>query len=241
MEASSSQINRHFYCRNLFSDDGSRPKFKPLIGSLSYACRATALPRLSITMRIEGSREESPGSEIKTTLSNTADKPTQHMQGVGNSYPIAEQVGGNLGTDASVPVEGSVQQKKTAKIHDFCLGLPFGGLVLSGGLVGFLFSKNLTTLTTGVLYGGALLALSMYSLKVWRQGKSSLPFILGQSALAAALLAKHFQTYSLTKKLFPTGFYAVVSAAMLCFYTYVMLSGGNPPPKKLKLATSTLS
>lgn len=24
------------------------------------------------------------------------------------------------------------------------------------------------------------------------------------------------------------------SAAMLCFYTYVVISGGNPPPKKLK-------
>ncbi|XP_058096439.1 protein FATTY ACID EXPORT 1, chloroplastic isoform X2 [Magnolia sinica] len=194
--------------------------------------------KLSITMRIEGSSKESPGSEVKTSLSYTADKPTQHMQGAGNSYPIAEQAGGNLGTDASVPVEGSIQQKKAAKIHDFCFGIPFGGLVLSWGLVGFLFSRNPTTLTTGVLFGGALLALSIYSLKVWRQGKSSLPFILGQSALTAALLAKHFQTYSLTKKVFPTGFYAVVSAAMLCFFTYVMLSGGNPPPKKSKLATS---
>ncbi|XP_058077981.1 predicted GPI-anchored protein 58 [Magnolia sinica] len=89
-----------------------------------------------------------------------------------------------------------------------------------------------------VLFGGALLALSIYSFKVWRQGKSSLPFILRQSALIAAFLVKHFQTYSLTKKVFPNGFYVVVSIAMLCFYTYVMLSGGNPPPKKSKLAAS---
>lgn len=33
----------------------------------------------------------------------------------------------------------------------------------------------------GVLLGGALLVLSTFSLKVWRQGKSSLPFILGQA------------------------------------------------------------
>ena len=65
-----------------------------------------------------------------------------------------------------------------------------------------------------------------------------------------------------TKKVIPTGFFAVVrylincywdllfikllvsflelklsisySAAMLCFYSYVMISGGNPPPKKLQ-------
>lgn len=56
-----------------------------------------------------------------------------------------------------------------------------GGLVLSGGLVGFLFSRNPVTLTSGVLYGGPLLALSFWSLKIWRKGKSSLPFILGQA------------------------------------------------------------
>lgn len=53
--------------------------------------------------------------------------------------------------------------------------------MLSGGLLGFIFSRNLATLSTGVLFGGALLALSTISLKVWRQGKSSLPFILGQA------------------------------------------------------------
>lgn len=27
------------------------------------------------------------------------------------------------------------------------------------------------------------------------------------------------------------------SAAMLCFYSYVIISGGNPPPKKLRSST----
>ncbi|KAL0453153.1 UNVERIFIED_CONTAM: protein FATTY ACID EXPORT 1, chloroplastic [Sesamum latifolium] len=78
------------------------------------------------------------------------------------------------------------QPKRAAKIHDFCFGIPFGGLVLSGGLLGFILSRNPVTLSTGVLFGGALLALSTFSLKVWRQGKSSLPFILGQAAYALA-------------------------------------------------------
>nr|VDD10602.1 unnamed protein product [Brassica rapa] len=113
-----------------------------------------------------------------------------------------------------------------------------GGLVMSGGLLGFAFSRNLTSLSTGVLYGGALLALSTLSMKIWRQGKSSFPYILGQAVLSAV-----------TKKLFPAGLLAVIlvtfflclfhcSAAMLCFYSYVVLSGGNPPPKKLKPSAS---
>ena len=55
------------------------------------------------------------------------------------------------------------------------------GLVMSGGLLGFAFSRNLTSLSTGVRYGGALLALSTLSMKIWRQGKSSFPYILGQA------------------------------------------------------------
>ncbi|KAL6290132.1 hypothetical protein ACE6H2_007642 [Prunus campanulata] len=177
----------------------------------SLLCPTILRPKsLSTTvMSLEG------GSKTKTSLSYTSDAPKAKSDPILDDEQIAEP-------------------KRAAKIHDFCFGIPFGWIVLSGGLIGFIFSRNPATLSTGVLYGGALLALSTFSLKIWRQGKSSLPFILGQAALAAVLLWKHVQTYSLTKKVFPTGFYAVISAAMLCFYSYVLLSGGNPPPKKLK-------
>lgn len=55
-----------------------------------------------------------------------------------------------------------------------------GGIVLSGGLISFIFSRNPSALSS-LISGGALLALSTLSLKIWRQGKSSLPFILGQT------------------------------------------------------------
>ncbi|CAN6829243.1 unnamed protein product, partial [Brassica oleracea] len=138
------------------------------------------------------------------------------------------------------PIEEHVatQTKRAAKIHDFCFGIPYSGFVMSGGLFGFAFSRNLTSLSTGVLHGGGLLALSTLSLKIWRQGKSSFPYILGQAVLSAVVFRKNFTAYSMTKKLFPAGLFAVVSAAMLCFYSYVVLSGGNPPPKKLKASVS---
>jgi len=174
------------------------------------------------------------GSQSKTTLSYTSDTSRSHIEGSAKSYASTEE--NVTGKAISEPIQQQVvtEQKRAAKIHDFCFGIPFGGLVLSGGIAGFVFTRNPTTLSTGVLFGGALLALSIFSLKVWRQGKSSVPFVLGQAVLAAALLWKNFQTYSVTMKLFPTGFYAFVSAAMLCFYSYVVFSGGNPPPKKLK-------
>lgn len=52
--------------------------------------------------------------------------------------------------------------------------------MLGGGLIGLIFSRNPATLRT-VMIGGALLALSTFSLKIWRQGKSNIPFILGQA------------------------------------------------------------
>ncbi|MFS7904064.1 putative TMEM14 family protein [Helianthus anomalus] len=146
------------------------------------------------------------------------------------------------GEEISEPPENVIsEQQRSAKIHDFCFGLPYGGIVLSGGLIGFIFSRNTASLMTGGLYGGALLALSVLSLKIWKRGQSSTPFILGQLGIAAALLWKNIQTYSLTKKILPTGFHIVLSTAMLCFYTYVIVSGGNPPPKKLKSSAASES
>ncbi|KAG2605860.1 protein FATTY ACID EXPORT 1, chloroplastic-like [Panicum virgatum] len=127
-------------------------------------------------------------------------------------------------------------QQKCAKIHDFCLGIPFGGFLFCMGLIGFLFWRTPVSLTFGVAPGLAILALGVLSLKVWRSGKSSLPFILAQAGVAAAVAWKHCQAYTTTKKLLPWGFYAALSIAMICFYSYVLLAGGNPPPKKAKAA-----
>ncbi|KAK4412910.1 protein FATTY ACID EXPORT 1, chloroplastic [Sesamum alatum] len=169
----------------------------------------------------------------KTIPSYVEDSSKSHNGSSTESDPLTE--GFVVGESNGLIQEQVISQpKRAAKIHDFCFGIPFGGLVLSGGLLGFILSRNPGTLCTGVLFGGALLALSTFSLKVWRQGKSSLPFILGQAVLSMALLWKNVQAYSLSKSLFPVGFNAVISAAMLCFYSYVVISGGNPPPKKLK-------
>ncbi|KAK6149111.1 hypothetical protein DH2020_016636 [Rehmannia glutinosa] len=171
-------------------------------------------------------------SENKTTPSYV-DASKSHNGSSVKSHPLTE--GPVVGASNGHVQEQLISQpKRAAKIHDFCFGIPFGGLVLGGGLVGFIFTRNPVTLSTGVLFGGALLALSTISLKVWRQGKSSLPFILGQAVLSVALLWKNFQAYSLKSIMDCSFFLICISAAMLCFYSYVVISGGNPPPKKQK-------
>ncbi|KAF2308151.1 hypothetical protein GH714_035884 [Hevea brasiliensis] len=143
--------------------------------------------KLWIAMSLEGARgTENSSSEIKTRLSYTADESKPYVEGPAEPHGLEEK-----------GITDPGKAYGAAKIHDFCFGIPYGGLVLSGGLLGFVFSRNPTTLSTGVLFGGALLALSIFSLKIWRQGKSSVPFVLGQAVLSAALLWKNFQAYSL--------------------------------------------
>ncbi|XP_022928643.1 protein FATTY ACID EXPORT 1, chloroplastic [Cucurbita moschata] len=192
-----------------------------------------SLPKLSIVMSLEGSASNTADADAqtKTTLSDAS--YASESQVTSNSYPGVEESSdvGNVENDV-----GTVP-KRSAKIHDFCFGIPFGGIVLSGGLISLIFSRNPSALTS-LISGGALLALSTLSLKIWRQGKSSLPYILGQAVLTASFFWNSFQTYSSTKNVFPSALYAALSAAMLCFYIYVVISGGNPPPKKLKPSPS---
>lgn len=192
-------------------------------------------------MSLEGHDAGASSSGNNPNLKYTGDSWSSSVDVATKSFPeVEEHLNGKIGVNG--PANATITEKKgTAKIHDFCFGIPFGGFVLTGGLIGSIFTRNLATLGSGVFFGGAILALSTISLKVWGEGKACTPFILGQAVLAASLLWKNFQTYSLTKKLFPSGLYALVSAAMLLFYSYVLISGGNPPPKKLKSAASIAS
>ncbi|GMH14819.1 hypothetical protein Nepgr_016660 [Nepenthes gracilis] len=193
------------------------------------------LSKLSVVVSLEGYNAGTSSLGNKANLSYTADLSRPRADGIAKLYSTTEKhVDQNIGVNGPL-MQGVSEQKRAAKIHDFCFGIPFGGIVLTGGVLGYIFSRNLTTLSTGVLFGGSLLALSTISLKIWSQGKSSLPFILGQAVLSVALFWKNFQIYSSTRALFPSGLYAAISASMLCFYSYVLISGGNPPPKKLKL------
>ncbi|TYH28378.1 hypothetical protein E1A91_A02G129800v1 [Gossypium mustelinum] len=153
-----SSINRRFQLYH-------RSTFCPVTRSKSF-----------VVTSVDGHGAETTGNQLKTTPSYVAGKSKAFIEDMPKTYPNAEEHVPENTSDLEEE-HGIIQQKRAAKIHDFCFGIPYGGLVLSGGLIGFIFSRNTTTL----LFGGALLALSTFSLKIWRQGKSSLPFILGQA------------------------------------------------------------
>ncbi|KAJ0965255.1 hypothetical protein J5N97_026393 [Dioscorea zingiberensis] len=165
-------------------------------GVLGHNQRCFHAPKFAVSMCVNGSSPRVAGFEANTAM--------KHRDEDGSELEIGETPKSDQGVEPvdekvhkDVNAESPIQKKRSAKIHDFCLGIPFGGIVFGAGLIGSLFSRNLSSLVTGTLFGGAILVLSTCSLKIWREGKSSLPFILGQAAIAAALLRKHFQLYSL--------------------------------------------
>ncbi|CAK9865884.1 unnamed protein product [Sphagnum jensenii] len=137
--------------------------------------------------------------------------------------------------NAHYPESSSV--KPGSKIHDFCLGIPYGVLLVVGGLLQFILTGSTAAIRFGVVLGGLLLALTVTSLKAWKQGESSLPYIQGQAIITLAIFFRFIRRYGETNTFFPTGIVAITSAAMLAFYVYVFLSGGNPP-KKIKSESS---
>lgn len=194
------------------------------------------------TWSSERNESEKLDTELFDSLKNSTDELQRQVENATES--LAEASRGHTEKEEYMPraTESNFNQepaRKGAKIHDFCFGIPYGGFVVGGALVGFFITRDMVATLFGSLLGGVVLALSMTSLKVWRQGKPSTPYILGQAALSLILLARHLQVFSLTKNIFPTGIIALISAAMLSFYSYVYASGGNPPPKKLRASVGS--
>ncbi|GAB4849027.1 hypothetical protein Ancab_003839 [Ancistrocladus abbreviatus] len=99
------------------------------------------LSKLSVAMCLKGHNAELSSSGNKASLSYTADLSRLSVKGTANSYSTTqEQFDESIGVSDPVKL-GVSEQKRAAKIHDFCLGIPFGGIVLTGGFL-VLFSQE---------------------------------------------------------------------------------------------------
>ena len=102
--------------------------------------------------------------------------------------------------------------------HDFCFTLPWGGLVVVFGVLGFLLKKSVASLMSGGGIGLALVATGVGSLKSWSSGKSSAPWTTASALVTAALANVMWKKYLSSFVLFPSGILAFTSAFMLAFY-----------------------
>lgn len=117
--------------------------------------------------------------------------------------------------------------KNLSKIHDFCLGIPYGALLFLGGFLSFLVTGSIPAVRFGVILGGIHLAISISSLKAWKKGDSSIPFVKGQAAIAFIILVRELRVLCQRPSLIPGFSMAVFSATILLFYSYIILSERN--------------
>uniref|UniRef100_A0A2P2MBF7 Protein FATTY ACID EXPORT 3ic isoform X1 n=1 Tax=Rhizophora mucronata TaxID=61149 RepID=A0A2P2MBF7_RHIMU len=77
-----------------------------------------------------------------------------------------------------------------SKVKDFHLGIPYGLFLSLGGFLSFMFTGSISAIRFGVILGGALLALSVSSLRSQRRGQPYGLALKGQTAIAAIIFLR---------------------------------------------------
>ncbi|KAF6143045.1 hypothetical protein GIB67_041113 [Kingdonia uniflora] len=117
--------------------------------------------------------------------------------------------------------------REVSKVRDFYVGVPFGTLLSLGGFLSFMFSGSLSAIRFGVILGGALLALSISSLRSWKKGESSALVLKGQTAITVVIFLRELRLL-LQRPSFPSCFLTFISGAILAFYLYKIVVEDDP-------------
>ncbi|CAN6175599.1 unnamed protein product [Urochloa humidicola] len=115
-------------------------------------------------------------------------------------------------------------------MEDFYVTIPYGLLVLAGGVAGYLKRGSAASLAAGAGFGGALLlagALSAWAFARGGGGAGAVFAAVLQIVCAVVLTVVMGIRYVKTKKIMPAGIVAAISAIALIFYVYKISTGGN--------------
>lgn len=120
----------------------------------------------------------------------------------------------------------SNELNEVKQVRDFYIGIPYGALLSFGGFLSFMITGSISALRFGVILGGALLALSISSLRSWKKGESSSMALRGQTAIASILFLRDIRIL-FVRSSFSSLLTALVSGAMVGFYIYRIVLGGD--------------
>ncbi|GJP29345.1 hypothetical protein CLOM_g16468 [Closterium sp. NIES-68] len=177
--------------------------------------------------------------KAKVQIKEQADKASHQIEEVLHHVEENKEQIAAVAKDAPEPIREIVETaisshsrdaiRRGAVIHDFCLGIPYGALLVVGGVLWFTLAGSLNALRFGLILGGCILASSISSLHAWQNHRPSSVYIAVQGALTSLVFVNEASRFAMTKALFPTGLAAVASILMVAFYTYIYMSGGNRP------------
>ncbi|KAK1270687.1 hypothetical protein QJS04_geneDACA005826 [Acorus gramineus] len=86
--------------------------------------------------------------------------------------------------------------KEVSELRDFYLGIPYGAFLSVGGFLSFMLTGSISAIRFGVILGGALLALSILSLRSYKSGQSSSVHLKGQAAIAFVIFIRELGLFS---------------------------------------------
>ncbi|KAH7437690.1 hypothetical protein KP509_05G084300 [Ceratopteris richardii] len=117
-------------------------------------------------------------------------------------------------------------------MHDFCFTIPYGFVIVLGGLIGFLRKGSSTSLMGGGAAGALLLLAGYMSLQAFKKHENSYFALLLETGVSVALTWVMGQRYLASGKIMPAGMVAIISGLMAAFYLYKLLTGGNHITKR---------
>ncbi|XP_026392570.1 protein FATTY ACID EXPORT 6-like [Papaver somniferum] len=121
-------------------------------------------------------------------------------------------------------------------MHDFCFTIPYGLILVAGGLIGFAKKGSIASLAGGLGTGFLLLLAGYISLIAFGKRKNSYFALILETVCAFVLTWVMGQRYMETSKIMPAGIVAVISAVMAAFYLYKIATGGNHFPSSSEKA-----
>ncbi|CAJ2634043.1 protein FATTY ACID EXPORT 5-like [Trifolium pratense] len=117
-------------------------------------------------------------------------------------------------------------------MHDFCFTIPYGLVLVGGGLFGFIQKGSTASLAGGVGTGLFLILAGYLSLSAFGKRKNSYLALAIEILCAGVLTFIMGQRYLQTSKIMPAGVIAGLSGLMTLFYLYKLATGGNHIPAK---------
>nr|XP_018681132.1 PREDICTED: protein FATTY ACID EXPORT 3, chloroplastic-like isoform X2 [Musa acuminata subsp. malaccensis] len=109
--------------------------------------------------------------------------------------------------------------KNISSIRDFYFGIPYGSFLVIGGFMYFMLTGSIPAIRFGVVLGTAILALSVSSLRSWKNGKTTPLLLIGQTAISAIIFCRQWLLCS-QRGSFPNLLLLLISGMMAGFYAY---------------------
>ncbi|XP_078180872.1 protein FATTY ACID EXPORT 5-like [Carex rostrata] len=105
-------------------------------------------------------------------------------------------------------------------MEDFYLTIPYGLLVLAGGIIGYVKRRSTASLAAGIGFGGLLLAAGFASLRAFQTHSISYLALTLETVCALVLMVLMGWRFFKSRKVMPAGLVAILSAIMSGFYIY---------------------